>query len=68
MINDSAVVTEKKFHVNPYLYVFSLKFCHYQFVRKYRLNRSYVYHEHRLSFPIVYQSYHIVRVYCSIVR
>lgn len=47
---------------------FLMKFRLYQVFREDRLTRLYVYHEHRLSFRIVYQSYRIVRVYYSIVR
>lgn len=58
----------KKFCVNLDSYVFFVKFYHYQIHRKDRLTRLYDYHEYSLTFPIVYQSYPIARVYCSIVR
>lgn len=44
------------------------KCCHHQVNCNDRLTRLCVYYEHRLTFPIVYQSYHTMRVYFSIVQ
>lgn len=55
-----------KFDCNTYCiswFVFFLKFWHHQVYHKYRLKRFYIYHECPLSFPIVYQSYCIMRKY-----
>lgn len=45
-----------------------LRLSQYQVKRDNRFTRLYVYHEYRISFPIVFQSYPTVRVYCSIAR
>lgn len=48
--------------------MYFINICHYRVNRKDCLRWIYVYYEHRLSFPTVYQSYCIVRIYCSTVR
>lgn len=48
--------------------MYFINFCHYRVNRKDCLRWIYVYYEYRLSFPTVYQSYCIVRIYCSTVR
>lgn len=48
--------------------MYFINICHYRVNRKDCVRWIYVYYEHRLSFPTVYQSYCIVRIYCSTVR
>lgn len=48
--------------------MYFINFCHCRVNRKDCLTWIYAYHEYRLSFPTVYQSYCIVHLYCSIVR
>lgn len=68
MINISAVENNKKFHINLDSQMVFLRLSQYQVKRDYRFTRLYVYHEYRISVPIVFQSYTTVRVYCSIAR
>lgn len=65
MINISAIINNKEYHVNLDLCVLHLKFCYYQVNREARKTQLYVYYEHRLSFHTMNQSYAIVRLYSS---
>lgn len=70
-INDAARITnsalvsrwKKKLCRYPISYVFFIKFCHYNVYQEDRLKQLYVYHDHCLSFSIVYlPSYSILRL------